>query len=520
MARCSNAARSKFAPSSRLMRLSMLRLKRAVTPLLSLYARSRIALSFFRSTPISSAPPWQATCGHVFQQRDGLVRVEVADGGAGEVDQVALGRVTSGWGRSNGLGEVRAHRADLQVRIVCGEPVGAASSRCSLRDVDRHVGGQVVRGRRAAGGSSGSMPLPSSISDASGPISDGHLVDVVAHDRELGARGVVLGQLGDLVEELRAVLVVEVLRRQRLLRLPTGRRAPRRESRPCSGAGREARCGFNVSVGQCDVLGQPDAAELPARVGIEEVAVGGADVGARRGAGAAAQHDLVAHELAVVLAERAGRRREARVGRRRRWGSTPRRRQQLLQAAALAACCATGWKRPLSTKSSPSGRDRRRRVPLGLGGQARAGPAGVGVGLVEADVADRGVVVERLRARQRERGVQSSSCQYSGRCQSLLVDRGPAVGQPQLGAVVAAVVDEGSWYSPFVTGRLASAWGRMQHLVARPLVVEGEAVAGVADLGRCRRARRRTPARAARSPRSAAACRGRPAAAGCAPARA
>ena len=49
-----------------------------------------------------------------------------------------------------------------------------------------------------------------------------------------------------------------------------------------------------------------NAAELPVRVGREEVAVARADVAGRRGARAAAQHVLVAHELAVVLAERAG----------------------------------------------------------------------------------------------------------------------------------------------------------------------------------------------------------------------
>ena len=60
---------------------------------------------------------------------------------------------------------------------------------------------------------------------------------------------------------------------------------------------------------------QPDAAELPARVGVEEVAVARADVIRGRRARSAAQHDLVAHELAVVLAERARRRRITGVGR-------------------------------------------------------------------------------------------------------------------------------------------------------------------------------------------------------------
>src|SRR5437763_1595064 len=65
------------------------------------------------------------------------------------------------------------------------------------------------------------------------------------------------------------------------------------------------------------VRGEPDAGELPAAVGVEEVAVGGTDMGDGGGAGAAAQDELVAHELTVVLAERAGQRLEAgerRVG--------------------------------------------------------------------------------------------------------------------------------------------------------------------------------------------------------------
>ena len=45
-----------------------------------------------------------------------------------------------------------------------------------------------------------------------------HLVHARAHDRGLGARDVVLGELADGVEELRAGAVVEVLRRETLRR--------------------------------------------------------------------------------------------------------------------------------------------------------------------------------------------------------------------------------------------------------------------------------------------------------------
>src|SRR5439155_11246507 len=69
-----------------------------------------------------------------------------------------------------------------------------------------------------------------------------------------------------------------------------------------------------VSCGAA-VPGQANAAELPARRRWEEVAIALAQVRARRRARAAAQDELVAHELAIVLAERAGERLISRVRR-------------------------------------------------------------------------------------------------------------------------------------------------------------------------------------------------------------
>src|SRR6266571_1666148 len=51
------------------------------------------------------------------------------------------------------------------------------------------------------------------------------------------------------------------------------------------------------------VIGQPDSAELPPRLGSKEVAIAGTYVRPGRGARAPAQHHLVAHEFAVVLAQ-------------------------------------------------------------------------------------------------------------------------------------------------------------------------------------------------------------------------
>ena len=49
---------------------------------------------------------------------------------------------------------------------------------------------------------------------------------------------------------------------------------------------------------------QANAAELPLRLGRKEIAIAGANVAGGRRARAATQHELVAHELAVVFADR------------------------------------------------------------------------------------------------------------------------------------------------------------------------------------------------------------------------
>ena len=141
-------------------------------------------------------------------------------------------------------------------------------------------------------------------------------------------------------------------------------------------------------------------------------------------AGAAAEDDLGAHELAVVLAERAGegfvagvagvgglrstprrRRRAAGVGwlGSRRWGGggwfeSWRARRSLgpLDGAGLVA----GYDAASSGCGSVGGDE----LPLEFGGETVAGPAGVGVGFEEAEVADGGFgeVVEGLPAVQGE----------------------------------------------------------------------------------------------------------------------
>src|SRR3546814_16583108 len=63
-----------------------------------------------------------------------------------------------------------------------------------------------------------------------------------------------------------------------------------------------------------EILGETQAGELPALVGVEEIAVGGPHMAARRRAASAATHELAAHELAIIFAHRAGGGTEARTG--------------------------------------------------------------------------------------------------------------------------------------------------------------------------------------------------------------
>src|SRR5690606_4508542 len=81
-----------------------------------------------------------------------------------------------------------------------------------------------------------------------------------------------------------------------------------------------------------DVPGQPQTGELPPVMGVEEVAIAGPRMPRRRDRRAAAQHDLIGHELAVVLAGRPGRRTEARIGRERAGRPLPDLAEHLAQA--------------------------------------------------------------------------------------------------------------------------------------------------------------------------------------------
>src|SRR5262249_60850290 len=153
------------------------------------------------------------------------------------------------------------------------------------------------------------------------------------------------------------------------------------------------------------VSGGPYAAELPARGRIKEVAVAYAGVARGRGVRAPSQHHLIDHELAVVFAERAGRRTVARIGRIGAAGPLPDDPEGIVDDGRA-----------------------RRDLPFGFGRQVLAGPSGQGVGLVVADMNDRRVRFDRLQSRRRE--LQPGAvgpAPVAGRLPSFGLDRGPAV---------------------------------------------------------------------------------------------
>src|SRR3954466_2192600 len=88
----------------------------------------------------------------------------------------------------------------------------------------------------------------------------------------------------------------------------TGAARPVRTSRRKSGSAIRGR-GASIS----EVAGEPQPAKLPALVRVEEIAVARPHMAARGRAAAAAQHLLIDHELAVILADNAFLRREAGI---------------------------------------------------------------------------------------------------------------------------------------------------------------------------------------------------------------
>ena len=153
-------------------------------------------------------------------------------------------------------------------------------------------------------------------------------------------------------------------------------------------------------------------------------------------------------------------------------------------------------------------------LPLGLGGQPAAGPAGVGVGLVPADVLHRLGVGQRLEAAEAaaQPGAALADPERGSALAGLAAPR-PALLAPQPLVVVAAGLDEGPVGGVGDRHRV-DAEGRQVHLVGRPLVVVGPRVGRRAHrerAGRDHAPRWSGPgrrARRARRRRAAPGCRG------------
>ena len=132
-----------------------------------------------------------------------------------------------------------------------------------------------------------------------------------------------------------------------------------------------------------------------------------ADVAARRHAGAAAQHVLIAHEFAVVFSHRAAVRAEAGIGPRRRCWSTPGVAVELAgpdQPGRAGAGRVSRW--PLSSMLACTPGCRQaggaRRIPIRTRAATGPGPTGVGVGLEVAHVRDGRLQLQFLHAVQCE----------------------------------------------------------------------------------------------------------------------
>jgi hypothetical protein len=205
---------------------------------------------------------------------------------------------------------------------------------------------------------------------------------------------------------------------------------------------------------------------------------------ARRGATRALEHALARHELAIIFADRACGGAEARIGEIGAHRPFPDIAEHLPQPGLSPVARRTRADGACFVELVAAGgvAASRRRLPFPLGRQPRARPAGKSVGLIMADLACRRGGVDRMQTIQREGGpVRTVMTPVERGLDAVRVHPVPAVRQPQLRPAIAAVVHEGS---PLAVGDgpVGERVGVKQHRMARPLAIEGEVAAIMADL--------------------------------------
>ncbi len=154
---------------------------------------------------------------HRAQQLDGRGRIEVPDRRARkEYGHPRRGTLWSG--HHEGLRKVRAHRQDFEFRIGLRNAAGCGKQ-MGPRNIHRHVGGQIRQlvQQQPCLGAGAAAEL-----DQHGVRSDlrSDLRAVRRKDAGLGAGQIVLGQRADPVEQVRAVFVIKVGRREMLRVVP------------------------------------------------------------------------------------------------------------------------------------------------------------------------------------------------------------------------------------------------------------------------------------------------------------
>jgi hypothetical protein len=146
----------------------------------------------------------------LLEQGNRLVRREIADGRAWKVNDRPRRR-TGRAGQCERPCEVGANRKDLDMHEAARQRVGRVAQ-VGFGNVDGDIGRRrfelLKQESRFNAAAAAVFDQP-----AVGAQQRRHGLAVTAHDRQLGARRVILGQLADTVEQPRAGLVVEVFAR-------------------------------------------------------------------------------------------------------------------------------------------------------------------------------------------------------------------------------------------------------------------------------------------------------------------